>query len=143
MERGIKYKNLRFAGHGSETTLDTHKVSNGVKRCESLALLELSENVVCHKDRLGEISAAVDNAVTDSLDLVHICDNADLLVGECVNYVLHSRGVILHRSFLNYLNVLKELLVSDARALAADSFAYALSGHYLGLGVDELILKRT
>jgi hypothetical protein len=143
MESGVEYENLGLAGHSLETALDTHKVSNGVKRCESLALLELSENFVCHKDGLGEISAAVDNAVTDSLDLVHICDNADLLVGECVNYVLHSRGVILHRNFLNYLNVLEKLLVSDARALAADSFAYALSGYYLGLGVDELILKRT
>ncbi len=142
MECGVKYENLGNVLHNCETTLDTLNVRTGVKGCIVIAELELLENLIGEEHGLGEVVAAVDDSVADSLDLGHISDNADLLVGESVDYDTNSVGVGCDGKVLLGASVFNEILVVENANVLTDTFADTLCLDRVISGVKKLILER-
>jgi len=140
MECGIKYNYLGSVGHYSTAALDTHDVSGGVKGSEVYAKSELVKNLGSDKAAFKEVRTAVDNSVTDSLDLGNVLNATDLGVGEGINNDLHCNGVVGHGSYVNDLLITD--LVLDKRALRSDSFANTLAAYVAGGSINKLILER-
>ena len=85
----------------------------------------------------------MNNAVTDSADLIHTCDTSVLGACECGDNGLHSIRMIVHGSFLTVFNTLDELLVLYSTAFDADTVTVALCEYCFVLHIEELIFERT
>jgi hypothetical protein len=141
MECGVKYENLGYVRHNRETTLDTLNVRAGVERCIIVAELELLENFLGEEHGLGEVVAAVDDSVTYSLDLGHVFDNADLLIGEGVDYDAYSIGVGGDSKLLFGASTLNKILVVEKTDLLTDTLTDTFSLYGVISGIKKLILK--
>jgi hypothetical protein len=141
MECGVKYENLGNVRHNCETALDTLNVSAGVKRSIVIAELELLENFLGEEHGLGEEVAAVDDFVTYSLDLCHILDNADLLVGEGVDNDTNGVGMSCDGKVLFGASRLNKVLVVEKSYFLTDALTDTLCLDGIVRGVEKLILK--
>ena len=142
MECGIKYEYLGNICHNSKATLNTLNVCAGVKRCIIIAELELLENLICEEHGLGEVVTAVDDSVAYCLDLGHISDNADFLVGESVDYDTYSVGVSCDGKVLFGTCSLNEILVVEKSYFLTDTLTDTLCLYGIVGGIEELIFER-
>ena len=141
MERGIEDQHLGGIRHRSEAALDAHDVRAGVQGREVTAKFELCQHFIGEQHRLREISAAVDDAVADGLDLIHALHRAVLRTEQRVDDDLSGDGVVGHRDFLLVDRAGLEVLVLDL-AVNADALAKALCADNACGRVKQLILQR-
>ena len=142
MERGVKHGDHGDIAHDSLAGVDTGDVGRVVERRKRGALFDRGHNGIVDLDRAGKLLAAVDHAVTDSVDLTHGGDDTVLSAGELVDDSGNRFGMSREREIL-----VKHGLVADERGVFqmtvdADAFAEALGHDLLGLHVDQLILQR-
>jgi hypothetical protein len=116
-------------------------VRAGVERCIIVAELELLENFLGKEHGLGEVVAAVDDSVTYSLDLGHVFDNADLLIGESVDYDTYSIGVGGDSKLLFGASTLNKILVVEKTDLLTDTLTDTLRLYGVISGIKKLILE--
>ena len=119
---------------------DAHDVGTGVERSDFAAEVKSFHNVAFDEYVIGEIVAAVCCSVTNSFDLAHILDTADLGVCQSVNNDLDRNGVVGHGEIANDL-VAISVFVFDA-AVDTDAFTKTLCENGFGSGVHKLIFER-
>ena len=90
---------------------------------------------------LGEDGATVQDAVTDSADLIKAGDAVVLWVGELLEDQLYSLGVVAE-VLLDGIGLAVRGLDLEERLFVADALRIPLDHHLLRLGVDELKLGR-
>ena len=121
---------------GEHVTADLDNVSLGVvvKRGERSDLTDLGEDLVVDDGGLGEVPAALNNAVTNAVDgLIHGLQNLeDVLDG----------SLVVRKLDLELLLLAAHLLVADEGTLDADALAVALSVDLTGVDVEQLVLQR-
>ena len=108
-----------------------------VERRERCDLADPGEGLVGDDLGLGEVPAALNDAVADALDLVRI----EACLGEDIEDMLHSRLVVGKRD-LELLLLAATLLVADEGAIDTDALAVALGIDFAGFRVEQLILQR-
>ena len=113
-----------------------------MERGEGSALLDCLHDLVGDDDGLGKLFAAVDDAVADSVDLLHGADDAVLLVDERVQHGLdglvvggHGDGSGLDGFLAGKLGLVGEQTVD------ADALAQTLRQQLARGGVEQLILQ--
>ena len=111
-----------------------------MKGSKVTAELELRKNLVSEEHGFEEVGTTVDNAVTDSLDLVHVGNNTRFGIGEVLNYDVGSNSVVGHGNINLDLLAGFALSVLDA-SVDTDSLTNTLCENGFGSGVEELILK--
>ena len=112
----------------------------GVQGREVTAELELFEDFVVEKHGFKEVGAAMDDAVADAFDLVHVRDDARLRIGEVFDDDFGRDGVVGHRDVRLDLFAVLTLAVFDA-SVDADSLADTLRENGFRGGVEELVLQ--
>ena len=140
MERRVKDRDLRLAGHGLFAGLDAHEVGGVVQRAEGDAVADgLLAGLV---DDAGgnELVTAVQHAVADGVDLIDRLDDAVLSVNQNGHNGLDGLFVRGHGDVLDQLLVGGDGLVVES-AVDADALAKTLGGDVAGIGVHELILQ--
>ena len=143
VERGVKHGDHRHVvAHDLAAGVDAGDVRGVVQRREGGALLERLHDLVVDLHGGGELLAAVDDTVTDRVDLLHVGDHAVLGAGELVDDGGNGLGMRRHREIL-----VKDGLSADQRAVLqmtvdADALAKALGENGFVLHVDQLILQR-
>ena len=111
-----------------------------VQRREIAAELELLENVGCDKTALKEVGTAVDDAVSDRLDLAHVRKTSDFGIRQRIDDDLHGDGMVGHREIAHgFASVLFFMLDEP---VDADSLADSFCEHLVRCGVHELIFER-
>ena len=141
MESGVEHGDHGGVGHQLLAGLDTNDVGGVVQRSQIVALLDTGHDLVGDQHGLGELLAAVNHAVTDSVDLGHGADDAVLSVDQSVQNSLDSLGVSGH-SHISALNDLLALGLIGKLAIDTDALAQTLGQDLLSLGVEQLILQR-
>ena len=106
------------------------------------ALLERGHNVVIDLHGAGKLLTAMDDTVTDSVDLIHGGDNAVLGAGELLDDSGDRFGMRGHGDVL-----VKNGLITAERSVLqmtvnADTLAKAFRENLFRLHIDELILQR-
>ena len=140
VERRVEDRDLGLAGHGLFTGFDAHKVGGVVQRAKGNAVADgLLAGVV---DDAGgnKLVAAVQHAVTHSVDLVDGLDDAVLAVDQNVHDSLDSLFVRGHGDVLDQFLAGRDDLVVES-AVKTDALAQTLGGDVAGIGVHELILQ--
>ena len=141
MESGVKHGHHGNVAHNSLAGVDAGDVCGIVKGSKRSALLQCFHDLVGDEHGGGKFLAAVDDAVTDSVDLLHGADNAVFGRGELVNDCGNGLGMS------GESNVLVEHgFVADQRsvlqmAVDADTLAEAFGQKLLIVHIDELILE--
>ncbi len=141
MEGGIEHRDHGNVAHNVAAGVDADDVCWVVQGSEGGALLESFHDGIVDAHGGSELLAAVNDAVTDGVDLLHGCDNAVLGAGELVDDGCYCLGMGGH------CDVLVEYgLAADQRGVLevtvkADALAQTLSHDRLGLHVDQLILQ--
>ena len=143
VEGGIEHGDHRHAGHELLAGLDADDVGGVVQRREGIALLNGGHDFVGDDNRLGKLLTAVDDTVTDCVDLLHRADHAVLAVHKGVQhggngFVMGGHGDV---SGLDALLACDLGLVSEL-AVDTDALAQALGQQLAGGGVEQLILQR-
>ena len=132
VERRVRDDDVAQLGEHLATDLDDVRLGIVVQRRERRDLAHPAERLVRHHGGLGEVPAALDDAVADALGL--LVDRR-----EDVEDVLDGRAVIGQLDL--ELVLLAVLLVPDERALDADALGVALREHLARLGVEQLVLE--
>lgn len=140
MECGIKHKHLRYAGHCGKTALDTHDVCVGVQGSEVATEFELFQHFVGKQRGLLEVFAAVDNSVTDRLDLLHGLDATHVCIGKKINNDRDRCRMVRHRQVFFDLFAIREFMLNTA--VKTDALTDSLCHDNIGFGVEQLILER-
>ena len=140
MERRVENQDLRDAGKRVGDALDAHQVSAGVQRSEVAAELKLLNDLGGDENRLGEVGAAMHDAVTDRFDLVHRLDTAVFGRSEGVDEDLGSDRVVRHGQFSDKIFPSGHF-VSDF-AIDSDALADALRHYVKCSSVEKLVFER-
>ena len=113
-----------------------------MERGEGIALLDGLHDLIGDDDGLGKLLAAVDDAVTDGVDLLHGADDAVLLVDKGVEHGLNGLVVRGHGDFglLDRFLAGQLGLIGEA-AVDADALAKTLGKQLARSGVEQLILQ--
>ena len=142
VEGSVEHGDHGHAGHELLAGLDADDVGGVVERGEGIALLDCLHDLVGDDDGLGKLFAAVDDAVADSVDLLHGADDAVLLVDERVQHGLdglvvggHGDGSGLDGFLAGKLGLIGEQTVD------ADTLAQTLRQQLARGGVEQLILQ--
>ena len=142
VEGSVEHGDHGHAGHELLAGLDADDVGGVVERGEGIALLDCLHDLVGDDDGLGKLFAAVDDAVADSVDLLHGADDAVLLVDERVQHGLdglvvggHGDGSGLDGFLAGKLGLVGEQTVD------ADALAQTLRQQLACGGVEQLILQ--
>ena len=141
MESGVEHGDHGGAGHQLLAGLDADDVGGVVQRSQGIALLDGSHDLVSQQDGLGKLLAAVDHAVTDSVDFLHGGDHTVLRIDQGVQNSLDGLAVGGH-SHVSVLDGLLALGLVGELAVDADALAQTLGQDGLGLGIQQLILQR-
>ena len=141
VESGVEHCNHGNVAHNVAAGVDADDVCRVVQGSEGSALLERFHNCIVDAHGGSKLLAAVNDAVADSVDLLHGGDNAVLGAGELVD---NSRNCLCVGGHCNIL--IKYGLAAYQGAVLkvtveADTLAKALSHYRLGLHVDELVLQ--
>ena len=142
MESGVEHCDHGHVAHDGLAGLDAGEVRGVVQRSERDALFDSVHDRSVNENGLGELLAAVEHTVADSVYLTHGGDHAVLGAYELVDRCGDSLGMRGHGDIR-----FKNLLVADQRGVLemtvnADALAQALGHDLFGLHVDQLILKR-
>ena len=114
-----------------------------MERSKGDTLFDGFDDLVVDQDRLRELLAAVEDAVTDSVDLLHALDDAVLLVDKGLQNSLDGFVMGGHWD----VNGVEGLLAFDLGLICeltvdADTLADALGADLFCLHVEQLILER-
>ena len=114
-----------------------------MQRRERVALLDGLHDFVSDDNGPGKLFTAVNDAVTDGVDLLHRTDDAVLFIDQRIEHGLdglivrgHGDGGLLDRFFARQLG-----LVGKA-AVDADALAQTLGKQLARGGVEQLVLQR-
>ena len=141
VERGVEHEDLGRLRHGGEAALNAHDVRAGVQGRKVTAELELRQHLIGEQHRLREISAAVDDAVADGLDLVHGLHRAVFCAEQRVDDDLGGDGVVGHRDLFFIDRAGLEVLMLDL-AVDPDTLAETLCTDNARGRIKQLILER-
>ena len=132
VERRVRHDDVAQLGEHLAADLDDVRLGVVVQGRERRDLAHPAERLVGHHGGLGEVPAALDDAVADALGLLvdRREDVEDVLDGGAVVGQLDLELVLL-----------AILLVPDERALDTDALGIALREHLARLGVEQLVLK--
>ena len=142
MERGVEHCDHGNVAHNGLAGVDTGDVGGIVQGSEGDALFERGHDCVINADGACKLLAAVNHAVTDSVDLLHGGNNAVLRAGQLVNDSRDSLGMSGHGDVL-----IEDGLAACQRAVLevtvnADALAQTLCHDLLVGHINELVLKR-
>ena len=141
MESGVEHCNHGNVAHNVAAGVDADDVCRVVQGSEGSALLERFHNCIVDAHGGSKLLAAVNDAVADSVDLLHGGDNAVLGAGELVDNSGNCLCVGGHcKILIKYGLAAYQGAVLEV-AVDADALAKALSHDRLGLHVDKLILQ--
>ena len=138
MESGIEDSDLGSGGHQLLAGSNAQQVSGVMQGAQGDALFNALDHVLINEAGIGKLVAAVNNAVTDSINLCNGLDDTDFSVNQSVHDGSDGFAVGGHGDFLNGLNAVG---IVGQTAIDADTLAQALSGNVTSLGVHQLILK--
>ena len=134
VESGVVDRDVGQIGILLQAVLDNVGLGVVVQRGERSDLADLGENVLVNEGGIAEVPTTLNDTVADALDLdavgLEVLQDdldGDLVVGE-LNVLGHLLGTVGS--------------VGEGTAGKADALAGALCGHLVGLGIDDLILKR-
>ena len=142
MESGVEHCGHGHVAHDGLAGLDAGEVRGVVQRSERDELFDSVHDRSVNENGLGELLAAVEHTVADSVYLTHGGDHAVLGAYELFDRCGDSLGMRGHGDIR-----FKNLLVANQRGVLemtvnADALAQALGHDLFGLHVDQLILKR-
>ena len=141
MERGVEHGDLWRAGHDLLAGFDAHEVGRVVQRAERNAVADGLLAGLVNDAGLNELVAAVQDAVTDGVDLADGLDNAIFRIDQNGQHGFDGFGVAGHGNLAHDFDVLCGNLVRQA-TVKIDTLAQTLGKDLAGLGVHELILER-
>ena len=142
VERSVKHgDHWHVVAHDGAAGVDAGDVGGIVQRGKRRALLKGGHDGIVDLDRAGKLLAAVDDAVTDGVDLFHGGDHTVLGAGQLVDDRGDGFGVGGHRQVF-----VKDRLAADERGVLevtvdADALAQTFGQDVFGLHVDQLILQ--
>ena len=140
MECGVDYDYLRNAGHSGGAALDTHNMRGGVQRSKVNAEAQFFDYLGGNESGLSEISAAMDNAVSDCFDFADILDTSGFGIGKVGQYDFGCHCVVGHGDFLLQLLSRGQFVLNAS--VNADTLANSLCENASACGVEKLIFKR-
>ena len=140
MERSVEHGDLGLAGHCLLACLDAHKVGRVVKRSERDAVADCLLAGVVDQAGGNELVAAVQDAMTDCVDLVDRLDHAVDGVDEDCHNSLDGFLMGGHRDVLLHLLAGCGDLVGQP-SVQTDALAKTLCGNVAGIGIHQLILQ--
>ena len=120
VESSVKYCNLGNTGHNFFTSLDACEVCGVVQRRKGDALFDCLLALFGDENGLIKLFTAGNNAVTNSVDLLHFLDNAALSVNKHACQKADSVRMVLHGGV-----TLKLFAVSFILILAVDTDSFA------------------
>ncbi len=121
--------------------LDSHDVCRVVQGAEILDFPEGVDHLLGHEDRFGELAAAVQDAMPDRLDDVHVLDDPGLGIGEGLDDEL-DRDLVVRALVLGRILGFSLRLVVDERSADGNPLDDAVREYFLFLPVVYLILDR-
>ena len=110
-----------------------------MKRCEIVALLDLSDDFVVQYNRISKLLAAVYDTMADCRDLGKGGNNAAYRIRQCIQNEGYRNCMVRHIDILIQNRFTFRLM--DQMAVDADTLTETLCDNFLGLHVDQLILK--
>ena len=137
VEGGVRDDDVADGREHVTADLDDVGLGVVVKRGERSDLADPAERLVGDDLGLGEVPAALNDAVTDSLDLARV----EARLVENLEDVLDG-GLVIGKGDLELLLGATVLLMADERAVDADALAVALRIDLVRGGVEQLILER-
>ena len=137
MESRIEHRNVGGVGHHLLAGLNALNVGRVVQRPEDDVVIDGFHDLGVDDLGLGEGRAAVQHAVTDRVDLLHVGDNALFLIGQRLDDVGHGVGMVLQRLVEHDFALGGGLL--DVAALDANALGLALGDDAFIVHVDELV----
>ncbi len=141
MESRVEDRNHGGVRHQGLAGKDAGQVCRVVERCKVRDLADGLEDAVIDDNRLCELLAAVDNAVSDGTDLVQVPDDAALHIGQGIEHQADGLLVVLDLgNGLLLAQVIAHVLIGDG-AVNADSLAQALCQNASIIGADDLELQ--
>ena len=141
MEGGIEYRN-----HGGILAeyflagLHSGSLRRIVQRAEVTESKDILDNLIGYQSGNLVLLAAVEHAVTNSIDLLHAVDNLAFAGGQHIDQSQESLLMGGEGQILFYLHTICSLVL-DA-AVHANALAQALSQNALVSHINELILQR-
>jgi len=139
VESGIKNGYLGNTGHGGFTSGNADEVGGVVEGGQGDALFDILLALFGDENGIGISFTGGDDAVTDSVDLLHGGDNADLGIGEDLGQMLDSIGMGVEGGLSGGLLAIGFILKSS---VDADALIKALGHDAFGIHIDQLILQR-
>ena len=140
MERGVEHGDLRLARHGLLAGLDAHEVGGIVQRAEGDAVADGLLAGLVDDAAFNKLVAAVQNAVTDSVDFVDRLDDAVLRVDQNRHdrfdrFLMGGHGNVLLHLFAGRGNLVRQT------AVQTNSLTQTLGCNVAGVRVHELVLE--
>ena len=134
MESGVGDDDVADLREHVAADLDDVSLGVVVQRGERSDLADLGEDLVVDDGGLGEVPAALNNAVTNAVDGLINClqDLENVLDG----------SLVVGKFDLELLLLAAHLLVADEGTLDADALAVALGVDLTGVDVEQLVLQR-
>ena len=139
MECGIEHSDLRRGGHNSLAGTDAHQVCGVMQGAQGNALLDGLDDFVIDDAGIEEFHAAVQNTVTDRVDLIGGLDDTVHRVNQNIQRCGDCFGMGGHGDIPD--NLLAVGIVVQT-AVNADTLTQTLGGYNAGLGIHQLILQR-
>ena len=132
VERGVSHDHVADLGEHLAANLDDVGLGVVVKRRERGDLADPAEGLVGDDLGLGEVPAALNDAVADAVDgLVNVLED--------LKDVLDGR-LVVRQGNVELLLVAAHLRVADEGAINADALAVALGVDLAGVDVEQLVL---
>ena len=142
VESSVEHGDHRDVAHNGLAGVDAGDVGGVVQRSEGDALFDRLHDLVVDQHGGGKLLAAVDDAVTDGVNLLHRAYNAVFLARQLVDDSGDRLGVRGHGDvFVEDRLVAYERAVLEM-AVDADALAKALGHDGFALHVDQLIFQR-
>ena len=138
MESGVEHGHLGGLGHDRLAGADAHQVGGIVQGAERNALLNGGDDLVVDNAGVEELHAAVQDTVTDGIDLVGGLDHAVHGVNQNGQDCRNGLGMGGHGDILHDLLAVG---VVGQTAVDVDTLTQTLGRHGAGLGIHQLILQ--
>ena len=141
MEGSIEYGNHRSIGHYSLAGVDSHYVCGIMQGSKLRKILYLLNDLIGKQYGLGESFAAVNNTMTNGVNLVHGSYNAMRGVNESIEDELYGIRMILHIAY-KLDRLLARGLVCELGVFNTYALAESLCDDVTVVNVYKLIFKR-
>gem|GEM_PF-6031343 len=99
VEGGVEDADLGHAGHEFGAGVDTEDVGRVVEGCEVDAFFEGIHDLRGDEDGVGEFLGAVDDAMSNGVDFLHVFEDAVLFVGEGIKDHFYADAVVFDVGF--------------------------------------------